>query len=82
MGATAKEISHGQDFKAYSIGMVAASVCSSLSIEETTSRLNTEHPTGINSQWRLSKDNFLGGESNPCICPDYPTTHKHYLFEC
>jgi hypothetical protein len=59
-----------------------ASVCSSLSIEETTARLNVKHPTGIASQWQLSGDKFKGGQENPCPCDKAPDTHKHYLFEC
>lgn len=72
-----------KDFEAYAVGVVCASVCSSLSLEETTGRLNEEHPTGIHSGWALSKDPaFKTGESNPKPCERSPTTHKHYLFNC
>lgn len=72
-----------KDFEVYSLGLVAASVCSSLSLEETKKRLNEEHPTGIESQWELSKDKqFRGGQPNPCPCDQHPETHKHYLFNC
>ena len=71
------------EFTAYAIGFVSASVCSSLPIEETTERLNAEHPTGISSRWQLSDEpTFSGGEPNPCACNRWPDTHKHYLFEC
>lgn len=71
------------DFTVYSVGLVNASVCSKLSIEETTERLNIEHPTGIASRWMLSKKKrFSDGRSMPCACERYPDTHKHYLFHC
>ena len=72
-----------KDFEAYLVGIVYASVCSALSLEETTARLNAEHPTGIRSQWELSPDKkFASGGDNPCPCDRAPTTHKHYLFNC
>ena len=71
------------DFEAYSIGICHASVCSSLTLEETEKQLNQEYPTGIQSQWKLSEDtNFQTGQSNPCPCEQHPKTHKHYLFDC
>jgi len=72
------------DFEIYKIGLCCASVCSTLSLEETTERLNVEHPTGITSRWEPSKDaTFADGKSpNPCPCNQNPTTHKHYLFNC
>jgi hypothetical protein len=72
------------DFKAYSVGLVSASVCTNLPIEQATDQLNTEHPTGLESQWHLSEDKFFsdGEIANGSPCPDNPTTHKHYLFNC
>lgn len=71
------------DFTIYSEGVVCTSVCTSLSIEVATERLNVECPTGISSRWKLSSDTtFAGGTPMPCVCPDYPETHKHYLFNC
>lgn len=71
------------DFEVYSMGPVYCSVCSSLSVEETTRRLNWEYPTGISSRWQLSKDaTFRTGQPNPCPCNEHPDTHKHYLFNC
>lgn len=71
------------EFVAYSVGIVSASVCSSLGVKETARRLNQEHPTGIDSAWSQSPDEtFRTGEPNPCPCEDSPTTHKHYLFSC
>jgi hypothetical protein len=72
-----------KDFTAYRVGLCLASVCSSLTVEETTERLNISNPTGIDSKWSLSGDEtFRNGMSNPCACHDYPDTHKHYLFCC
>lgn len=71
-----------EDFVIYSGGICFCSVCSRLSLEETTKRVNNENPTGISSNWQLSERNFDSGETNPCACNDYPETHKHYLFEC
>jgi len=70
------------EFIAYSVGIVSASVCSSLSPEETADRLNRECPTGISSPWQISSEAFRTGEPNPCPCEDAPATHKHYLFSC
>lgn len=76
-------MSNSNEFTAYSVGIVSASVCTSLPVEAATARLNQEHPTGISSKWELSKDTtFAGGEPMPCICPDHPETHKHLLFNC
>lgn len=70
------------EFIPYSVGFISASVCSRLSIEETTKRLNYERPTGITSQWTLSTDKtFATGEPQGCQCPDHPD-NKHYLFTC
>jgi hypothetical protein len=47
-----------------------------------------EHPTGITSKWRKSKDKTFaaggvgGALPNPCPCNTCPKTHKHYLFNC
>ena len=68
-------------FRAYSVGLCYASVCTSLSLPETTKRLNLEHPTGI-SPWEKADEKFRTGESNPCQCNENPQTHKHYLFVC
>lgn len=75
-------MSESQEFTAYAVGVVHASVCTSLSVTEATERLNTEYPTGISSDWKLSDEAFASGETNPCACHDFPQTHKHYLFVC
>lgn len=71
-----------KDFSIIEIGLVFASVCTSLSVEETTDRLNAEHPTGIESRWSLHYAGFKTGEDNPCPCDRSPETHKHMLFSC
>lgn len=71
-----------REFDAYVVGPVYASVCTSLSDEEATRRLNAEHPTGIASAWAVSSDaTFSGGQPNPCPCPQYPG-NRHVLFSC
>lgn len=75
-------MSEPKDFEIYNLGIVCASVCSSLPVEEVKRRMASE-PTGISSKWTLSEDKtFSGGQSNPCPCNDNPDTHKHYLFNC
>ena len=69
------------DYEAYSVGLCCASVCTSLSLAETTRRLNLEHPTGI-APWKKVDEPFRTGEPNPCQCNENPKTHKHYLFVC
>jgi hypothetical protein len=72
-----------KEFATYAVGVVCASVCSSLGLEEITRRLNEERPTGIDSPWVPSKlTNFASGEPNPCACERSPETHTHYLFNC
>jgi hypothetical protein len=70
------------EFCVYATGPACCSVCSSLSIEETTKRLNRENPSGL-GPWQPSKDaTFSGGEPQPSPCERSPATHKHYLFNC
>jgi len=69
------------DFHIYSHGLLYASVCTSLSDEEATERLNCEHPTGIASRWTLANEPFSGGESNPTRCFERKG-NRHILFSC
>ena len=72
-----------KDFDIYSLGLVNASVCSSLPVDVVCERLNAEHPTGIKSRWVLADDKqFRDGKPMPCPCEQNPGTHKHYLFHC
>jgi hypothetical protein len=70
------------DFTVYAEGACFASVCTILEeVEEIEKRMNEHSPTGIDSKWKVSEDNFFGGKPNPCQCnltPDY----KHYLLVC
>lgn len=73
----------GKNFTAYSVGLMSASVCTSLPLEQATELLNLEHPTGIGSQWTFAEDEpFADGSANPHECEQQPATHKHYLFHC
>lgn len=69
-------------FEAYGVGLVCASVCTDLPLDEATQRLNAEHPTGIRSQWEPSTDEtFANGVPQPCPCESVPG-RTHYLFNC
>lgn len=68
------------EFKIYAMGIVKASVCSSLPPEEVAARMAREI-TGV-GPWVFSREPFLTGESNPTPCNDKPDTHMHYLFVC
>ena len=72
------------EFTAYSVGICAASVCTSLTDpKEIAARMNALHPTGISSDWTISEDKkFLSGDPMPCACSDHPATHKHWLLVC
>lgn len=71
-----------KEFQAYSIGLCSASICTSLDPDQALERMNAEHPTGVHP-WVLSTNAvFRCGTENPCVCPDAPETHKHYLLNC
>lgn len=68
----------------YSDGLLYCSVCApkDMPIEAVTNEVNRQQPTGITSQWQLSKDEtFKNGEPNPCPC-EKDNTRLHYLFNC
>jgi hypothetical protein len=69
-------------FFVYSIGLVFASVCTSLDDETATLRLNLQHPTGISSSWEICEHEFADHSSNPHPCNQSPDTHRHILFNC
>lgn len=71
-----------KEFTMYAMGMVYASVCTSLSLEQATEQLNVEAGTGLAGGWIKADEDFRTGESNPCPCHDHPETHRHYLFVC
>jgi len=64
------------DFEVLHVGLVNAVICTRLPIEEATSILNREHPTGINSKWA-----FDGDEKNKTPCPD-GQGKTHYRMLC
>lgn len=69
-------------FISYAHGLVYASVCTSLTDDEATTRLNFERPTGVDSPWRISDDpTFADGTPHPAPCPSSPE-HRHVLFTC
>lgn len=76
------------NFEAYAVGIVTASVCSTLSLEQTTTELNLEHPTEIDTPWEVATlddgalEPFRCGTLNGGPCDKYPATHKHWLFHC
>lgn len=70
------------DFEVYSIGMCCASVCTTLSDEAATLRLNLEEPA-TPAVWAISADKtFHSGQPNPNPCENSPDTHRHILFNC
>ncbi len=74
--------SKGEHFQIIKVGIVAASVCTDLSDEKATARLNAEHPTGIRSRWAISDaPTFATGQSNPCPC-EHDSSRRHILFSC
>lgn len=69
----------------YSVGLVCMSACvdNTVTTEELEKAANNEHPTGVRSTWKLSKDKFFRqGQPNPCPCEERPETRKHYLLNC
>lgn len=68
------------DFNAYAIGVLYASVCTSLDNAAAAARMNTEHPTGSATPWQIADEAFRSGEPNGVACHDYPETHRHLLF--
>jgi len=68
----------------YSIGMVAMSVCAkkNLTPKFIEKEVNRMSPTGISTDWVMSKDKkFKSGHPNPCQCEEH-TNRKHYLLNC
>ena len=68
-------------FSVYALGLVCASVCTNLSIEDAAKRLNLEHPTGISSRWAKADEAFSDGSPNPHSC-EKDSRLQHYLFHC
>lgn len=71
-----------RDFVVIGWGLVAATVCTTLPIEEATRLLNVEVPTGISSPWSpATEDTFANGMPQPGKC-EQDAARMHYLFHC
>jgi hypothetical protein len=71
------------DFVVLSWGLVYMTVCVEKSVTRETieQKANFSQPTGVSSPWRISEENFRGGEPNPCPCPKLGD-RLHYLLNC
>jgi len=70
--------------KVYSNGVVHCSVCveKELKKKEVEKLVNEINPTGLDDiKWKISKEKFRTGESNPTDCKDDPE-RVHYLMVC
>lgn len=67
----------------YSKGLVACSVCAPKELPKTyiEEDVNSQLPTGIDSKWTISKEDFQTGEKNPHECEKDPKK-LHYLLNC
>jgi hypothetical protein len=63
------------DFEILHVGICDAVICTRLSIDEATKRLNAHHPTGIHSHWSFDEK-----KSNKCPCPDGQGKTHYHLF--
>lgn len=70
-----------EDFQIIGEKLLYLSVCSSLPVEEVTTRARGI-PCGTTGGWQLSEEGYSDEIPNGAPCPDAPETHKHYLFEC
>jgi hypothetical protein len=75
-------IALGGTFTAYAVGLCYASACTSLTDDEATAQMNTEHPTGIDSAWEIANEPFASGDPNGRPCDQHADTHRHILFTC
>lgn len=79
------ELVPDREFTVYAAGVCGASVCTSLADrDEIEQRMNAEHPSGTESGWKISDEDFARPKPapNPNPCEQSPSTHKHYLMEC
>lgn len=75
---TAKEAT----FTVYARGILYMSVCTDLSIDEATVRLNAEEPAGTTLGWSIADESFASGEANGSPCNEGRGDARHYLFSC
>lgn len=67
----------------YSKGLIHCSICAP---KKTTKKdieyaVNFMNPTGVDSQWHVSRSNFISGELNPSPC-ERDKGRVHYLMLC
>ncbi len=67
----------------YSNGICCCSVCVPRKFEkqDIEDLVNLKNPTGIESKWRISKENFKDGTKNPCDC-NVESCKRHFLLTC
>jgi hypothetical protein len=71
-----------ETFTIYGHGLLYASVCTSLSDEAATERLNFVMPTGTQSAWAIDDEGvFADGTPNPQPC-NLNAENRHILFSC
>ena len=63
------------EFEILHIGICDAVICTRLPIDEATSQLNRERPTGIRSRWQ-----FDSKKASQCPCPDGQGKTHYRLF--
>lgn len=63
------------DFEILHIGICDAAICTRLSIEEATARLNRESPSGVSHRWE-----FDAKAANQSPCPDGQGKTHYRLF--
>ena len=69
------------EFEIYSSGLCHCSVCTTLTDEDATRRVNREMPTGV-GPWMIREAAFRTGQVNGVSCDRQPETHRHILFTC
>jgi hypothetical protein len=70
------------DFKVYRMGLYTCSVCTSLTDDAATQKLNRERPSGCSSPWQLSSaEQLAGGKPNGGRCP-HDKKRRHIAYEC
>lgn len=78
------EVKMKEELWIYGTGIIYSSVCTNIESRERIEELvNIRNPSGISSEWKISKDlKFATGENNPSPCDQKPDTHQHYLMSC
>jgi hypothetical protein len=74
---TALAEQQGDDFERLQEALLGVQVCTSLSDEEATARMNLT-PSGTSHGWQLTDL----PDAQPVPCAEKPSTHRHLVFEC